>query len=189
MVEDTAKKIFDTLHQLYSTKLYPAAISVLRFLVNNRDAIWILIAVVTVLAVVRSKVKFVNSHRILPKVIDAVSGCLVILVLIVSFFRFGPTVSDYLDKYDSDSESSTTTTSQPQSTSQNQNTSKPSNQTTTPQTTKYLYYSISCSGCYAEGCNRNGYNYSGYSAEYYSYYRSVCQSCSCTSVYGRSFWK
>ena len=152
MIEDTAKKIFDFLHQFYSDRLYPAAISVLRFLVNNRDAIWILIAVVVVLAIVRSKVKFVNSHRILPKVIDAVSGCLVVLILLVAFFRFGPTVSDYLDKYDSDSESSTTTTSQPQSTSQNQSTSNQSQQTTTPQTTKQLYYFVGCSNCYAEGC-------------------------------------
>ena len=179
MIEDTAKKIFDILHQFYSDRLYPAFISLMKLLAHNRDALWILIAVVVVLSIVRSRVK---ANKILPGALDAVNGCLVILILIVAFFRFGPTVSDYLGKYNSTSKSSTTKTSQPAS--QNQNTSKPSQQTT-----KQLYYSVSCYNCYADGCSRNGYNYGGYSAEYYSYYRNICQNCRCTDFKSQSFWK
>ena len=57
------------------------------------------------------------------------------------------------------------------------------------QTTKQLYYSVSCSSCYAEGCPSNGYYYAGYDGGSYAYYYGLCQSCSCSSVVGHSFWK
>ena len=179
MIEDIFKKIFEILHQFYSTKLYPAFISLVKLLANNKDALWILIGVFVVLLVVRSKVKL---HRILPKVIDPISASLAILIAIVAFFRFGPTVSEYLKKNSASSESSTTKTSQPAS--QNQSTTKP-----TQQTTKQLYYSVSCYNCYADGCNRNGYSYGGYSAEYWNYYRNICQNCRCSDFKSFSFWK
>jgi len=184
MVEDTITKLWHILWGFFTNRLFPAFISFLRFLVNNRDALWILIGVFLVLLVVRSKVKL---HRIIPKVIDPISACLAILIAIVVFFRFGPTVSNYLDKYTSTSKSSTNTTSQPAS--QNQSTTKTTPKTTTQPTTKQLYYTVSCSSCYASGCNHNGYYYDGLSVDNYNYYRNVCRSCSCTDFKAQSYWR
>ena len=186
MVEDTITKLWHILWGFFTNQLFPAFISILRFLVHNRDALWVLIGIVIVLAIVKSKVLFVKSHRTLPQVIDAVNGCLVTIILIVAFFRFGLPAWDNLSNYKSTSTSSTTPT---QTSTPTQNTTKTTPKTTTQPTTKQLYYTVSCSSCYASGCNHNGYYYNGLSVDNYNYYRNVCRSCSCTDFKAQSYWR
>jgi len=184
MVESTIKEIWDISHRFYSNWLYPAGISILRFLVNNKDALWVLIAVVIVFSIVRSKVMFVKSHRILPGALDAVTGCLVVIIFIVAFFRFGLPAWNYLSSHKSDSE-----TTKPSTPTQNPTKSNPTQNPTTPQTQKQLYYTASCYNCYSASCNRNGYSYGGYSYENWIYYKNICQNCQCTDSKSFSFWK
>jgi len=132
-----------------------------------------------------------KKYKMLNKVLTF--SCLFIVSLIVGvcFIRFSPAIIDFLK-----TDTPTDTITQPANTNTT-NTPAETTITTTPtqqtaptyQTTKRLYYSCSCSGCWAEGCQRDGYSYGGYDANYYSYYYTLCKACKCNSFNATSFWK
>jgi hypothetical protein len=127
-----------------------------------------------------------KRRELLSRVVDIVGIISFILILFVGYANFGSRISDFF-KFDATTD---TPTAPSNSKTTPGSTSTPTQQTApTYQAPKQMYYSINCSGCWAESCPRNGYTYNGYDSYYYSYYTSLCRSCSCNNLNGRSFWK
>jgi len=205
--------MLDYVYQFWINNLWLPFFSATIYLESKPAGIYVLIVILVVLAVIQTKIiknkppktsttqneaeskhnkrtnkELVFTHKALIfKMLDGVLTivCLFLLALIVGvcYVRFAPEVSEFFK--DNNSQPSNNSTTSPTTNTQKQNT------TTTPvyQAPKQLYYFCSCSGCYATGCSRNGYSYSGYSETSYLYYRSLCQACSCTSYYARSYWR
>ena len=175
--------IWNIICRIYSDWLHPTFVSLITILVNNQYGIYILLSLFVILLIVRKKIKI----RVLPGIIDFVNAVIIILLIIVAYDSFSPTLSKFL-KSNTSTNSSTSTKSTPKPSPSAQST--PTQQSTPSYTApKQLFYSVSCSSCWNQGCPKNGYYYSGYDAASYSYYYGLCQSCSCSSVVGHSFWK
>ena len=159
-----------------------------QIILNYEYSVYILIGLLIVLGFF-SKVK----NKVIATIIG-ILGVIVTLLLIGIFFTKGwDYMSNYIKKHPSKTTTEQTTPAQ-QSTQgapeiygiepDVDNGQQPSYEAP-----KQLFYSVSCNGCYASGCPSNGYYYSGYDAGSYAYYYGLCQSCSCSSVVGHSFWK
>lgn len=176
------KTIWDSLNKFYSDWLHPTFDSLMVFLTNNQYAIYILLGVVIVLAIVRRKIKI----PVLSRVINFINTVIIILLIIVAYNVFSPALSKFF-KTDTSTNSSTTTKTKPKATTGTEST--PTQTTPSTQTTKQLYYGGGCSGCYADACPSNGYSYGGYDVNMYNYYKSLCQACQCTSSRWQSLWR
>jgi len=181
------KVIWDNIVRFYVGWLQPTFTTLITFLVNNQYAIYLLLLVLIVLSVVTRKIKV----GILPKVIGIVNAVIIILLLIVAYNIFSPSLIKFFKTTPSNNSSTpkkTTPTSSPstQGTTSEQPTS---DSTSTSTTSKQLYYGGGCSGCYADTCPRDGYSYGGYDVNMYNYYRSLCQACQCTSSRWQSLWR
>ena len=175
--------ILSTIYRFYSDWLHPTFDSLITFLANNQYVIYILVATLVILSIVRKIISKKVKVQTLPKLIDFIVAMIVILLIIVVYNIFSPTISGWFKSTPS------TDTSTPTNTT-NGTESTPSQQSTPSYTEpKQLYYGGGCSGCYADGCPRNGYSYGGYDVNMYNYYRSLCQQCQCTSSRWQSLWR
>lgn len=168
------KELWNTISTFYSSVLRPEAIYVVNYLANSLPAVVILIAVIIVLSVIRSKViKNIKWQQF----VDFICGMIAVLLLITVWYSFSPSLNKYLKFFPSSTSIKSTTTT-PGTTTQ------PSTQAQ-----KQLYYSVGCYDCYADSCVRNGYSYGGYDVNYYNYIRNLCRSCSCSSYRAQSLWR
>lgn len=168
--------IWNNIHSFYLNWLHPTFASLISTLTKNPIAIYILVAVIIILSIIRARIKILK----LQKVFDLVCGIIVILLLIVAFYSFSPAINKFFDsiKVPTTTKSTNSTQNAP---AQNSNSSN--------QTQKQLYYSVGCYDCYKDSCVKNGYSYGGYDESYYNYIRSICQSCSCNSYRAQSLWR
>jgi len=178
----------------YHEWLYLPFISLINFLESDIAWLVVLIVVFFVLVNIKGKIDKRNlsenkiKNKVIPKLISLLTFIIVALILIVSYSRFGPAIIKFYKS--SESKQSPTQITEPK-TKTNPEIQSPTTQQTLPtyEEPKRMYYSIDCSGCWAEGCPNSGYNYSGYDSYYYTYYTALCRACSCNSLNGRSFWK
>lgn len=174
------KTILSSIYGFYSDWLHPTFDSSIAFLANNQYAVYILIAVLVILSIVKKIILKKVKVQTLPKLIDFIVAMIVILLVIVAYNIFSPAISEFFKTTPStDITTPTNTTKGTEST--------PSEQSTP--SAKQLYYGGGCSGCYADSCPRNGYSYGGYDVNMYNYYRSLCQQCQCTSSRWQSLWR
>ena len=208
--------MLDYIYQVWVHNIWLPYISTIKYLESKPAGIYVVIIVLVILAIIQTKLiryktpktpetkeKAETTHKkktkkeitlarkqLIFKLLDFIFtiACLVTVALIVGvcYLRFSPAISDFFKDDTKPTNNTKTTTTTTDDNTQKQNTTDGTTQIQTP---KQLYYFCSCSGCYAEGCPRNGYSYSGYSETNYLYYRSLCQACSCTSSYARSYWR
>lgn len=182
------------IEQLFLNWVYNPFLSLLRFFVNNKDGFYILLIGFFVFIIFSGKIKIKDEkkNKLLKNLMGFLTVFALILIVLASYFRYAPAISDYLKKYSSSTERNSSSSTKNPSKSES-GTKNNSQQNTAPaptyQAPKQLYYSVSCSGCWAEGCSHNGYSYGGYDAYYYSYYHGLCQTCRCNDFRSQSFWK
>lgn len=172
------KTIWDSIVLFYSNWLYPNFYSLIAFLSNNQYAIYILVIFLIVLSIVKRILKKKFNNQTLPKLIDFITAIVIMLLIIVAYTIFSPSLSKFIES-DTSTDTSTPTETSPKSTTG----------TESAPAAKQLYYGGGCYGCYADACPSNGYSYGGYDANLYNYYKSLCQACQCTSSRWQSFWK
>jgi len=183
--------VWNNISLFYSGWLYPTYTALINNLVHNQYSIYIILAVLIFLSIYKRVIKNKNIPKAIG-LINFASTILIILLIIVAYQSFSPKFAGFF-KIDSskDSETGTTTPTKTKTktTTPSTTTTPTQNPTTTYTAPKQLYYSVSCSSCWADACPRNGYLYNGYDSASYSFYYGLCQSCSCNSVVGHSFWK
>lgn len=169
--------------------LYQEALKIWAIIYNYKYSFYILLAFIIIAAPFLFKIK----HKLWGNLLGLIYGIamiLLVLMIINWFWNIGK-------KYETKHPKNPNPSLQETNTNIDQTTPEiygiepelDTNYQYDQQSTKQLFYSVSCSGCYANGCPSNGYYYEGYDSGSYSYYYFLCQSCSCTSVVGHSFWK
>lgn len=168
-------EIWNSLHAYYTNWFYPEFVSLVVYLANHQIGVYILVAVLIVFTIVRTRIKIPKLQQFL----DFICGMITILLMIVAYYIFSPSITRFFNSIDIPAVTQSATT-------QNNATQNPSS---TNRSTKQLYYSVGCYDCYADSCVKNGYSYGGYDANYFSYIKSLCQSCSCNSLRAQSLWR
>lgn len=168
------KEIWTLFSEFYSNVLRPDFIYYLNYTANHWLAVVIVIAIIIILSIVRSKVIKQNGWQ---QFVDFICGMLAVFLMIVAWYSFSPLINTHWNFFPSSTPIKSTTTT--------------SSTTTQPSTStlKQLYYSVGCYDCYADSCVRNGYSYGGYDVNYYNYIRNMCRSCSCSSYRAQSLWR
>lgn len=181
------------IEQIFINWIYNPFLSILKFFVNNTDAFYVLIAVffVTIFFSGKSKGAEKIKNKYLVQLINFLGVFSLILIVLAGYFRYAPAISDYINKHGSST--NTNSNSSTKNSSGTSGTKNNSQQNTAPaptyQAPKQLYYSVSCSSCWAEDCNHNGYSYSGYSEVLYYQNKQYCQICNCNDLKSQSFWR
>jgi hypothetical protein len=171
---------------LYTNILYNPFMKVENFFVSEKYGPLVLLAIIVIVAIVQSKFqpRLKGKKKYLSQLITVFILTLIFLLAIVVYDKYQTQITNFF-KTSNTAEDQTKPDTNTKKTTPSQTTA-PSTNYTQP---KQLYYSVSCSGCYANGCPSNGYNYGGYLESYYLYYKGLCQACSCTSYKAVSFWK
>lgn len=155
--------VLQTISSFYTNALHPGFDSFITALSTSHFAIYLLIAGVVILWIVRSNINILS----LEKIIGFFIGIIVILIFIVAYNTFSPEIFKIFK-------------SQPTSELQN---------STSSGGVKQIYYSASCSSCYAQSCPLNGYKYDGPDLGQYTDIVSQCKSCACTSSKAQTLWR
>lgn len=179
------KTILGSIGKFYSDWLHPTFDSSVAFFADNQYAIYFLVVFLVILSIARGVITKKAKTQKPIKLIDFITGVIVLLLIIVAYTSFAPPFFKFIKSTPSTNTSTPTKTS-PESTPSSEST--PSQQSTPSSTPKQLYYGGGCSGCYADACPRDGYSYGGYDVNMYNYYRSLCQQCQCTSSRWQSLW-
>ncbi len=171
---------------IYTTFIYQPFIHLIAFLTTQKSYLIILFALFVGLVTASNKMK----NKIWQNVLAILGVTCLCLTIYVGYVDFKPQIDGFF-KVDKTTPTPVTPTPVPPATPTTPGTQEVPSQPTAPtdQTTKQMYYSISCYGCWAEGCPNDGYSYSGYDSFSYTYYTALCKACSCNSLNGRSFWK
>lgn len=177
----------DFIDYVYKNFLFEPFIYVARYFVNERYGIFILFGIIIVLSVIQGKLKLKLTGKLiyLSKVLNFCLGILVVLLLVVSYIKYKPQITNFFKS----GNQTTTPTKSPSTPSSNTKSNQTQQTVPTNQAQKQLYYSVGCSGCYKDACPLNGYSYGGYVESYYIYYKGLCQSCGCTSFRAQSLWR
>lgn len=193
------------IQQLNSNILYQKLLSFLKFL--EKDVGWyigfivLFFVLITIEDKLVKKVKDNEAKKIADKKIviwqktaKTLSILTLLVVLAVSYNRFLAPIFTDIANYKSPVNNTTTPTNNTTSPKNNSTQDTTETQGITPQapssqSSKQLYYSVSCSTCWNQSCPRNGYSYGGYQEYYYVYYKSLCQACSCNNFRAQSLWR
>lgn len=180
------------IEQVFINLIYNPFLSILKFFVNNSDAFYVLLIGFFIFAIFSGKIKVKDEkkNKLLGYLIGFLTTFTLILIILASFFRYAPAIANYFNQYSSPSETkSNSSTPSGTGTGTKNNSQQNTSPAPTYQAPKKLYYSVSCSSCWAEDCNHNGYSYSGYSEALYYQNKQYCQICNCNDIKSQSFWK
>lgn len=180
------KAMSNTIDYLYTNLLYHPFIKVEHFFVNEKYGLLVLLAIIVIVAIFQSKIQplLKDKKKYISQFITVFLVLMSFLLVISVYDKYQTPISNFFKTTNTTEDQTKPATNTNKTTTPKQTT--PSTKYTPP---KQMYYSVSCYGCYADTCPRNGYNYGGYIESYYTYYRGLCQACSCTSYKAVSFWK